>query len=247
VGDSRLGQSQAKGDDVRKFLDKGDRLTWFLSAFAVVLAVVMVTTVWGASRGVEVASAIQAGATAALVIATVGYMLFTLLVVDATNKQTGETAKLAEEAKRQRLDSCRPLLVPLGGADGIARLDDVPKLDGDRLLHVHNVGLGPATNVAVRLEFGPPPAPHLELDEAHSRVGPLQAGADEVVRQSRPEGADKRLLILDGSRLVVGYDDLFGRRFETEARWVGLHVRWTGIKTTEVKPPAPDSEAKTSR
>ena len=62
------------------------------------------------------------------------------------------TDKLATEAKEQRLDSSRPLLVPIGGREGIARLAEMPKLDNEQgWLHVHNIGVGPAVNIAVRL------------------------------------------------------------------------------------------------
>lgn len=151
------------------------------------------------------------------------------------------TSRLAEEAKEQRLDSSRPLLVPIGGKEGVARLVEPYRLMEDtkeRWLHVHNIGLGPAVNVAIRL--GPrsqSSSPRLDLDEMLTAVEPLAAGSKDLVRQWKT--AEKPIEIYDDHWVVISYDDMFGRHFETEGRRIKESDSWVSIMTVQVKQPRP--------
>lgn len=145
------------------------------------------------------------------------------------------TTKLADEAKEQRLDSQRPLLVPIGGREGVARLAEMPRLDNESgWLHVSNIGAGPAANIAVRLELRPEKgSPTIQLDEMLTTVEPLASGDKGLVRQWW--SAEKPFEIYDDHWIVISYDDLFRRHFETEARRIRESDSWVSVETMQVK------------
>ena len=149
------------------------------------------------------------------------------------------TSKLAEEAKEQRLDGSRPLLVPVGGREGVAQLTELARLDNEKgWLHLHNIGLGPATNIAIRLELRPRKGlPTVQLDEMLTTIEPLASGNKGLVRQWK--SAEKPVEIYDDHWIVISYDDLFYRHFETEARRIKESDSWVSIKTVQVKKPRP--------
>lgn len=162
-------------------------------------------------------------------------MAFLALVI-FTLVYARSTEKLADEAKEQRLDSSRPLLVPVGGTQGIVYLR--PGILGQqidaRALHVHNIGVGPAENIAIRLELrSGSGSPTVQLDEMQNCVEPLPAGRMGVVRQWK--SSEKPVEIYDDHWIVISYDDLFGRHFETEGRRIKDADIWVSIKTVPVK------------
>lgn len=159
----------------------------------------------------------------------------TLLYAFFTHEQAEATRGMAEEM-------ARPLLVPVGGTEGLARLAEMPRLDNEQgWLHVHNVGLGPAVNIAIRLELRPVNgSPTVQLDEMLNTVEPLPAGSMGLVRQWK--SSEKPIEIYDDHWIVISYDDLRGRdgrHFETEARRIRECDSWVGIKTVQVKQPRP--------
>jgi len=162
-------------------------------------------------------------------MALLALVIFTLVYARSTEK-------LADEAKEQRLDSSRPLLVPVGGTQGIVYLR--PGILGQqidaRALHVHNIGVGPAENIAIRLELrSGSGSPTVQLDEMQTWVEPLPAGGMGVVRQWK--SSEKPVEIYDDHWIVISYDDLFGRHFETEGRRIKDADIWVSIKTVPVK------------
>ncbi len=166
-------------------------------------------------------------------MALLALVIFTLVYARSTQK-------LADEAKEQRLDSSRPLLVPVGGTQGIVYLR--PGILGQqidaRALHVHNIGVGPAENIAIRLELrSGTGSPTVQLDEMQTWVEPLPAGGMGVVRQWK--SSEKPVEIYDDHWIVISYNDLFHRHFETEARRIQESDSWVSIKTMYVKQPRP--------
>ncbi len=150
------------------------------------------------------------------------------------------TAKLADEAKEQRLDNSRPLLVPAGGSQGIIYLKPggLGQRVDPRVLHVHNIGTGPAANIAIRLELrARNSSPTVQLDEMETSVEPLASGDKGIVRQWK--SAEKPIEIYDDHRIVISYNDLFDRHFETEGRFIKEIDSWVSIKTELVKKPRP--------
>lgn len=162
----------------------------------------------------------------------------TMILATATFIAAGSAiaaAWTALETKRLREDSVRPLLVPVGGNEGIARLTETPKLDDYRdWLQVHNIGMGPSENIAIRLELrSGNNSPTVQLDEIWTNVEPLASGEKAPVRQRKSN--DKPYEIYDDHWIVVSYDDLFHRHFETTARRIKETNDWVSIKTMQVK------------
>lgn len=168
---------------------------------------------------------IQECAIVALVFVTFMYVVFTKRILD--------------ETRQQRLDASRPLLVPVGGREGVARLAEMPSLDNESgWLHVSNIGAGPAVNIAVRLELRPEKGSStIQLDEMLTTVEPLASGDKGLVRQW--SSAEKPFGIYDDHWIVISYNDLFHRHFETEARRIQESDSWVSIKTMYVKQPRP--------
>ncbi|MBN1191232.1 MAG: hypothetical protein JXA46_15860 [Dehalococcoidales bacterium] len=141
----------------------------------------------------------------------------------------------ALETKKLRKDSLRPLLVPCGGNEGISHTTKMPKLDdsGD-LLQVHNIGMGPSENISIRLELrSGKNSPTVQLDEMWTNVEPLASDEKAIVFQRR--ATEKPYEIYDDHWIVVSYDDIFHRHFETEARRIKMTNDWVSIKTIQVK------------
>lgn len=156
-------------------------------------------------------------------------LLVTLVLV--TSRYAFSAHEQAEASKRMAEEMARPLLVPIGGEDGVARLTEMPRVDGEpRWLHVHNVGLGPATNIAIRLELrsGNNP-PTVQLGEMQTGTEPLASGNKGLVCQWK--STDKPTKIYDGHWIVISYDDLSGRHFETEGQWIKESASWVSIRT----------------
>ncbi len=157
-----------------------------------------------------------------------------LVLVTAIYAKESERSRKAME--EQRLDSVRPLLVPVGGSQGIAYLKPgiLGQRGDSRALHVHNIGVGPAENIAIRLELrsrnGPPT---VQLDEMETSVEPLASGDKGIVLQWKH--AEKPVEIYDDHWIVISYDDLFGRHFETEARRIKETDGWVSTKTVLVR------------
>jgi len=166
---------------------------------------------------------IQDSAIVALVFATFMYVVFTKRILD--------------ETRQQRLDASRPLLVPVGGIEGVARLAEWPRLNHERRwLYVRNIGLGPAENIAIRLELRTVnSSPTIQLDEMLTTVEPLALGDKGLVHQWKI--AEESAEIYDGHWVVISYDDIFHRHFETEARRIKESDSWVSIKTVQVKQP----------
>jgi hypothetical protein len=166
------------------------------------------------------------------------FLVAALVLVTAIYAKESERSRKAME--EQRLDSVRPLLVPVGGSQGIAYLE--PGVLGQpidpRALHVHNVGVGPAENIAIRLELRSRNGhPTVQLDEMETAVEPLASGDKGIVRQWKH--AKKSVEIYDDYWIVIGYDDLFGRHFETEARRIKETDGWVSARTVLVRKPRP--------
>jgi len=147
------------------------------------------------------------------------------------------TAWTAFETKRLRKDSQCPLLVPIGGGEGIRPLHpssvDWSDTAKERWLHVHNIGLGPAVNIAIRLELRPKGSQgKSQFDEMLNEVRPLPAGSEGLVLQWK--SAEKPIEIYDDHWIVITYSDAFGRHFQTEARRVKESDSWLSIKTKKI-------------
>lgn len=168
---------------------------------------------------------IQECAIVALVFVTFMYVVFTKRILD--------------ETRQQRLDASRPLLVPVGGKEGVARLAEWPRLNNEQgWFHVYNIGLGPAENIAIRLELRTVnSSPTVQLDEMLTTVEPLAPGDKGLVHQWKI--AEKSIEIYDGQWVVISYDGIFHRHFETEARRIKESDGWVSIKTVQVKQPRP--------
>lgn len=163
---------------------------------------------------------IQECAIVALVFVTFMYVVFTKRILD--------------ETRQQRLDASRPLLVPVGGSAGVASCNKEIVFVKVWPLYVRNIGIGPAENIAIRLEKRKKNgSPSVELEEMLTAVEPLMSGDQALVRQWKT--AEKTFAILDDYWIVISYDDLFHRHFETEGRWIKERDSWVSIKTV----PAP--------
>ncbi len=172
----------------------------------------------------EFPSKIIAGYTAVLAWATIllGYFAFSTI----------------QNNKEQRLDSFRPLLVPAGGSLGIGYIkhseSGYESLSGENMLHVHNIGVGPAENIAIRLELRSDKGAHnVQLDEMLTFVEPLASGHKGIVRQWKT--IEQEVEIYDDHWLVISYDDLFHRHFETEARYIKESCSWVSMRTIQVR------------
>jgi len=183
----------------------------------------------------KTAEAINIFLVAALVLVTAVYAKESERSRKAMEEQAKAIRGMAGEVERQRLDSCRPLLVPVGGKEGIARLTEVPRLDNEQgWLHVHNIGVGPAENIAIRLELrSEKGSPNVQLDEMLTTVKPLASGEKALCRQWKTN--EKPVEIYDDHWIVISYDDLFHRHFETEARRIKESDSWVSIKTEQVE------------
>lgn len=162
-------------------------------------------------------------------------LMITLVLI--TSRYAASAHEQAEASKRMAEEMARPLLVPTGGQEGVARLAEMPRADGEpRWLHVHNVGLGPGTNIAITLELrsGNNP-PTVQLDEMQTGTEPLALGNKGLVCQWK--SSDKPTEICDGHWIVISYDDLSGRHFETEGQWIKESASWVSIRTVQVKKP----------
>ena len=165
---------------------------------------------------------IQECAIVALVFVTFMYVVFTKRILD--------------ETRQQRLDASRPLLVPVGGREGVTsaveRLVQGNELDNEQgKLRVHNIGLGPAENIAIRLELRlENGSPTVKLDEMLTYIQPLAPSQKGLVLQLKNE-----VEIYNEMWVVISYDDIFHRHFETEAQWIEMIDNWVRIKTVLVK------------
>lgn len=158
--------------------------------------------------------------------------MFWVLLAVFTLIYAYSTKRLADEAVEQRLGSCKPLLVPVGGKDGVPMIVEPRRHIGnatEQWLQVHNIGLGPALNIAIRLEWRSGSA---RLDE-QLVAEPLPVNGKGLVRQLT--SAEKPSEIYDDHLIVISYDDLFGRRFETEGRYLKESDIWVSIKTKPAK------------
>ncbi|MDD5702127.1 MAG: hypothetical protein PHU23_08775 [Dehalococcoidales bacterium] len=140
----------------------------------------------------------------------------------------------ALETNKLRKDSLRPLLVPVGGKEGISRLTEWPRLDDTRdWLQVHNIGMGPCENIATRLELrSGTGSPTVQLEEIWTSIKPLASGEKTTVFQRK--NSEKPYEIYDDHWIVISYDDIFHRHFETEARRIKETNDWVSIKTIRV-------------
>ncbi len=164
-------------------------------------------------------------------------ILVAVTLVLVTSRYAFSAHEQAEASKRMAEEMARPLLVPIGGKDGVARLTEMPRVNGEpRWLHVHNVGLGPATNIAIRLELrSGNNSPTVQLGEMQTGTEPLASGDKGLVCQWK--STDKPAEIYDGHCIVISYDDVSGRHFETEGQWIKESASWVSIRTVQVKKP----------
>jgi hypothetical protein len=176
----------------------------------------------------EFPSKVMAGFTAALTWATLLLGFFAFLTI--------------RNSKDQRLDSFRPLLVPIGGSHGIGYIkyseSGSTSFLVENMLHIHNIGSGPAENIAIRLELrSKEGSPTVQLDEMLTFVEPLATGYKGPVRQWKT--FEKAVEICDDHWVVISYDDLFHRHFETEARYIKESGSWVSIRTVQSKKTSP--------
>ncbi len=160
-----------------------------------------------------------------------GFLVGTLVLFTAY--YAWQTANMSSEMTEQRLDSSRPLLVPISGQAGIA-----PALVSQRhelLLRIENIGLGPAINISARLERRSSDGSiDIKLNELVTAAKPLAAGSESLLNQWF-NSSGLLYAIEDDSWLVVHYDDTFGRHFKTEARYIKESNTWVSIKIERVK------------
>ena len=144
-----------------------------------------------------------------------------------------KTGDMANEMSIQRLDSCRPLLVPEGGQAGISPLAYIPKLGDSWLLFIHNIGMGPATNIVLRIETRTEGSIAKPLiNEKVTGVNPLSTGDTKLACQTSTKEV---FALADGAWIVIYYDDIYGRHFITEGQFVSSSGMWINIKNNEVK------------
>jgi len=196
-------------------------------------------------RGIEINSEVRFWWPAVVIIILLGLMLVleddasilesaTVALVLVTFMYVVFTKRTLDEIKQQRFDASRPLLVPIGGKRGVVGHAEPPRLDYGEWLCVHNMRLGPAENIAIRLELrSGNDSPTVQLDEMLTTVEPLASGDKGRVRQWSSAG--KSLAIPDGHWIVISYNDLFHRNFETEARWIKEIENWVSTRTVQVK------------
>jgi len=159
----------------------------------------------------------------------------TVILAFFTAASAGAALWTAWETKKVRVDNVRPLLVPLGGKEGVSRFVELPMLDSEnRWLRIQNIGLGPAENIAIRLQFqNQNNSFTIQLEEIFTAVEPLASGDEGVVYQWRETG--KPYEIYDDHWIVISYDDIFHRHFETTARRIKDRDSWVSTRTKQVK------------
>ena len=150
--------------------------------------------------------AVQAMATAILVVVTAFYVILTWSISKNAGKQAEASVRMAEEMRRSREDGSRPVLhirriepVELGqGLEAIREgLREWP--NGDRVLcKVKNIGKGPALNIKADVAT--------DDGATQEEMGTLGVG-DEAERKPFAVIQDRE------SFIEVHYQDVYRRRF----------------------------------
>ena len=184
---------------------------------------------------------LQTGATVTLVVVTAAYVFLTHEISQASEASARASRDMADRMP----DSIRPLVVPvvsfenMPGKDGYVRIVHFSKVgapspeSGDvwEPLFLQNIGLGPAINVGIVLEStirngGIPPG--------NGGARPIAAGAKE---QAYQWGSSLDIMVLEGSKLTITYDDIVGRHFETTA--MRAPDDWYDVQTQQTEQPGP--------
>jgi len=150
----------------------------------------------------------------------------------AMGEQANSTKQMVREVQQQRIDSYRPVLVPLGGDLGIAA--ETQSIDisykGGGWLSVVNIGPGPALNVTLQLEHVSEGASSdVLLGLTKVVVSPVPADGSRPVYQSATREPMK---IPDNCRIVIQYHDVFGNPSITKARYAALANQWLDIEVS---------------
>lgn len=160
----------------------------------------------------------------------------TAFLAGATFLLAVATVWLAIQTQWARKDAHRPILVPYGSAKeiyndyGLRVRGPVGPHDENYFLHVRNIGAGPAINVRVSLERGG----EVLFDESRGRVGNLGAGEHDGIvtlgaEQGKPVEARDQSLV-NGDRLILVCDDIFGRHFKMHYQRATGEWIWTDSK-----------------
>jgi len=165
---------------------------------------------------------LQTGTTVVLVVVTAIYVFLTHEISQASEASARASRDMADRMP----DSIRPVVVPVIsfenvnlGKDGYVRIVHFsqvgrpPPASGDlwEPLFLQNVGLGPAINVGIVLDN---PNNLGIIPNGKGGARPIAAGSKEQAYQwAYPAGA----LILEGAKLTITYDDMFGHHFKTTA------------------------------
>ncbi|MBI2303652.1 MAG: hypothetical protein HYU86_02760 [Chloroflexi bacterium] len=154
---------------------------------------------------------------------------------------------LANVTEQTRMDGHRPIVIPANWGKCIQNKYTVRKSVLDErqedypYLKVRNVGVGPALNIYLRLNRSRPDQgenkPELLVDPSRSSVRHLAAGDEEYAVQW---GADvgqsmvaRDIDLQENDILIIAYDDLFKRPFESSYKRVQGKWMWQGDKTPE--------------
>ncbi|MFA5065867.1 MAG: hypothetical protein WC566_10450 [Dehalococcoidia bacterium] len=188
------------------------------------------------------AEAMQLFASIILVMVTLMYVFITWQMSDNSGKsvaimseQTKIANYMADETKRQRLDSYRPMLIPIKGAGGLAFASrNAVYMEPGELLQIRNIGIGPALNISVRIEE----RSISDMTECIYTEEQFSVEAVEIsgISPIRLFTDDKRVgAIADAMWIVIAYDDIYSRRFQTEGKYVKVNNTWTNIKISDIK------------
>jgi hypothetical protein len=219
-------------------------IAWAVMCLAfIILALILVTLYRGGTIN-SISDVIQAFLTGCLVLVTAYYAWATAMMSrssEQSNKemkmQSEATIKLASETQEQRLDYCRPLLIPTEGWNGVANISTLMVYrDPERLLRLKNIGSGPALNITTRLEKRSENSVTVkEISESVTATEPTAAGGEELVRHWYHDS--KAGEIEDNDWIVINYCDMFNRRFRTEAKYVKVKDSniWVNLKVERVQ------------
>jgi len=136
-------------------------------------------------------------------------------------------------ARRARQDTMRPAVVPtLMQWTASAAPPDLRQLR----VHVRNDGAGAAVNFFMRIQF----------DGQESGWGPSVVPRGGVMDWAIAQGAEwERAYREDGAEFELFYDDVFGNRYKTSARWASaIETGFSGgffedVLMTEIAPGQP--------
>lgn len=174
-----------------------------------------------------VLASVQGAATLVLVIVTAFYALRTRDIADAARQEAVASSEIAQEMRAQRFEGFRPVIKASYFVHN-GKVGETPSIEITPI----NIGLGPALRVRCAFEH-PRFAYH---DHWWLYLGPQdKEQSQRIQRHASEDKSNIQASVGTQASIVLQYEDIFGRYFETRMVLEQNYLGWTERGTTYEK------------